>query len=188
VPVRVIGVGVVALLAVAVAAGFLIRHWSRPAPGDQAGTAKASMARVAPGSVRASASSSIPHDPRYAVSKTLDGDPATAWNSNGARIPSNVGVRLTYTFDRPVRLARITVINGYAHTPTDYRNNQRVKRCTVLTDAGSRDWSLADTAAPQRLDADLGPTGAVTLVVKEVYPGTVYPDLAVSEVSFDERR
>jgi hypothetical protein len=140
--------------------------------------------------VRVTASSTIPaaEDPRFVVARIADGDPATAWQSDGKRLTSNVGVRLTFRFDRPVRLARISVVNGYARTPQDFRNNERVARWQVRRDTGSTGWTLEDTAQPQSLDLDAAATTTVTFVVERVHPSTRWPDLAVSEVTFYERR
>lgn len=138
--------------------------------------------------VTASASSTVPGSPAYVVANTLDGDPATGWHSDGKRLPSNVGVRLRYAFDPPVRLGRITMVNGFARSPPDYRNNERVARMRVETGAASITWELPDTAEPQALPLDGASTAVVTLVVEAVYPGTRYQDLVISEVAFDELR
>jgi hypothetical protein len=176
-------IGLLAVVGVGLSVFLIARE---PGPGANGTPANAPI-RVDPNRVRATASSSVLNDPTYDVTKTLDGDGATAWNSDGARLPSNVGVRLSYRFVNPVRLTRITVVNGYARTPTDYHNNQRVARFTVLTATATQSWALRDTADPQSLDQDFGSVAAVTFVVEAVYPGTKFKDLAVTEVGFYER-
>jgi hypothetical protein len=169
----------------AVAVALLVNRGSDGAP--PAGQVTAAPVRVPPADVTVSASSTLKDPPRFAVTNTLDGDLKTAWQSDGLRLGSNVGVRLTFRFAREVRLARITLINGYARSATDYGNNQRVARLAVNTDSGASTWQVRDTSDPQTLDLAAVPTRAVTFVVEAVYTGTRYKDLAITDVSFDER-
>jgi hypothetical protein len=145
-------------------------------------------------SVTAAASSTQTADggSTYTAANTLDGDPATAWNSNGRRDGAGPGIRLTYTFTHPVALRGITVRNGYqkvrrraGHAPVDlYPANARVHRVRVRTDAGSWLWDLADTRSPQTFTGASGRTSRVRLEIVSVYPSRDYPDVAISEVGF----
>ncbi|HYN93644.1 MAG TPA: hypothetical protein VES42_07325, partial [Pilimelia sp.] len=173
-----------ALLAVAFVA-------SRFRPGGPLGTASPSAGAppaatpvpVLP--VSATASSTNPELARYRVGSTLDGDRATAWNSHGDKLRSNIGVRLTYRFAGPVKLARVTIINGYARTPALYRGNHRVARLSVRTDGGAATpWQLADTTDPQTLTLPGAPTTSITLVVEEIHQGNKYKDVAITEITF----
>lgn len=157
-----------------------------PRPGASA-AGDPGLVRVDRKDIRASASSTIPNDPRFSVANTLDGDRGTAWQSDGKRLQSNVGVSLTYRFGRDIQLARITVINGYNRTPQDYANNERVRRLQVRSGSWSKSWELKDTADPQSLDIDPGAVAALTLQVEAVYPGARFKDLALSEVAFEVR-
>jgi hypothetical protein len=145
------------------------------------------LVQVDPASVTASASSSIPA-PRFAPGNTLDGDRTTAWHSDGRKVPNTIGITLSFRFNRPVRLARIAIVSGFARSTTDYTNNQRMARASVQTDAGTKSWKLADTWEVQSLDLDPAPVTSVTFVVEEVYLGTRYKDVTVSEVVFSELR
>jgi hypothetical protein len=128
----------------------------------------------------------------YVAANTLDGDPTTAWNSNGARDGTGPGISLTYTFRRPVDLLDITVRNGYqrirqraGRSPVDlYSMNARVRRLRVVTDTGAWTWDLADTRAPQTFAGAAGRTGSVRFEILAVYPSKTYPDVAISEVGF----
>jgi hypothetical protein len=155
--------------------------------------ATAATVKVDPASVHASASSTQDPEGRvdYVAANTLDGDPATAWNSDGRRDGPGPGITLTYRFAAPVDLRGITLLNGYQKTRPDadlWRLNERVKKVRVITDAGSWTWTLADTRAPQTLRRDLGRTRSVRLEVVSVYRSEQYLDLAVSEVSFTAAR
>jgi hypothetical protein len=179
----------VALLTAAGAYAVVARPWERlggganpPAPPPAAATVA-----VDPSRVKATASSTNPEEPRYKVASTLDGNRSTAWNSHGETEP-NEGVRLTYTFDKPVKLVRITVVNGYARNATLFRGNERVKKLTVTTDAGATPWTLKDTADAQTLTLDGAATKAVTFTIDSVYKGNKYKDVCITEVGFYETR
>lgn len=149
---------------------------------------------VEPSSVAATATSVQQADggTTYVAANTLDGDPTTAWNSNGARDGKGPGISLTYTFARPVDLQDITVRNGYQRIrqragkpPVDlYAVNARVRRLRVVTDAGAWIWDLADTRTPQTFTGGAGRTGSVRLEILAVYPSRTYSDVAISEVGF----
>jgi hypothetical protein len=147
------------------------------------GAAPAGLVQADPQSIRASASSTNP-DAGFAVANTLDGDARTTWQSDGGRLRSNVGVRLTYQFESPVQLARITLVNGDGRTPEDYANNQRVKRLRLTSGSWSARWNLDDTAEAQSLDIDAGAIDSLTLEVENTYEGNRFKDLAVTEISF----
>lgn len=176
-------VGAVALIAVAV---FLAGRGpdldGDPPPGG-GGAAPPGLVRVDPRSVRASASSTNP-DQGFAVANTLDGDAGTTWQSDGGRLRSNVGVRLTYQFTNPVQLTRITLVNGDGRSPADYANNQRVKRLRLTSGSWSARWNLDDRAEPQTLAVEAGSVSSLTLEVESTYPGARFKDLAVTEVAF----
>lgn len=128
----------------------------------------------------------------YVAANTLDGDPTTAWNSNGARDGKGPGISLTYTFTRPVDLRDISLRNGYqrirqraGRSPVDlYSVNARVRRLRVVTDAGAWIWDLVDTRTPQTFAGAAGRTGSVRLEILAVYPSRTYPDVAISEIGF----
>jgi hypothetical protein len=156
-------------------------------PTGAAPPSAAPLVRVDSAAVRVRASSTNPNETRYRAASMLDGDRTTAWNSGGDKLDSNVGVRLTFTFDRPVRLARINLINGYVRTKVLFDGNERVARFTVGTGSGEVAWDLKDSDQPQSLDLDGQPTDTVTLTVDGVYPGNKYKDVCVTEIVFFER-
>lgn len=178
-PVWVMGVTAAAVVAAVVVAAVLVKQFAGPSTG---------LTAVERGVIEARASSTIRNEPGLVAAKTLDGDPHTAWNSDGRRLGTNQGVRLTYKFSREVRLARITVTNGTERSSTEPHRNQWIKTCTVTAGGRSWDWAMPETADPQSKTADFGPTREVVVTVTAVYPGAKYKDLSVAEVTFDERR
>jgi uncharacterized protein (DUF2342 family) len=80
------------------------------------------------------------------------------------------------------------VVNGDGRTARTFRENERVARMSLRFDSGAVAWKLADSTTPQSLDVDPVTTSSVTLVVDAVTKGERWVDLAVSDVSFAERR
>ena len=175
-------------------AGWGLTTALRPAQPVPARAAAPGVHSVDPATVTASASSTQhPDGPiSYAVANTLDGDPTTAWNSDGARDGKGPGITLTYRFAEPVDLAAISVLNGYQKVRPRpgklrldlYPLNERVHRLRVVTDSGSWNWDLADSRARQVFTPAHGSTRTVRLEVTSTYPSSAYPDVALSEVSF----
>jgi hypothetical protein len=188
------GAGAALLLLLLAAAGWGLTSALRPSPLAPGPAPSARVRTIDPATVTASASSTQHPDGQisYAVANTLDGDPATAWNSDGARDGKGPGITLTYRFARPVDLAGISLLNGYqkvrsrpGRPPLDlYPVNERVHRLRVITDAGAWIWDLADVRTRQAFGAAHGSTRTVRLEVESIYPSSAYPDLALSEVSF----
>lgn len=123
----------------------------------------------------------------YGIANTLDGRDYTAWNSDGKKVGTGVGVTLRYDFGRRVDLRAVTLRNGYvrsAHSATSYADNERLRGITLRTDAGTFQGELLDTPDPQTLRQAFGKTTTVTITVRSVYPGHRYTDLALTDISF----
>jgi ribosomal protein L37E len=176
-------------IAVLVLGTYLLVHRpnNAPPPSPASAAPVARLVRIDSGTVRVRASSTNPNEPRYRVASIQDGSRATAWNSHGENQDSNVGVTVTFTFDRPVKLARITMINGYVRRKDLFQGNERVAKLTVQADAAEAAWDVRDSDQPQSLDLDPKPTNKVTLVIDAVYPGNRYRDVCITEVVFYER-
>jgi hypothetical protein len=163
----------------------------RPSPAPTPVTRTVPVDRA---SITVTASSTLAQDGTvtYTAANTLDGNPTTAWNSDGRRDGKGPGIRLSYAFAQPIDLREITVRNGYqkvlrrpGKAPQDlYPLNERVHRLRVVTDAGRWTWNLADTRTPQTFTDVVGRTRSVRLEIVTVYPSKSYPDVALSEVSF----
>lgn len=193
----VLPVVLVALLAVVVVWFVVQRPWA-PAPGSPTPPGQVTSAPPSPAgtpttlgkidskTIKVTATSVLPPDPdSYAPDRTLDGDPRTAWNSDGKTLGANGRPTLTYTFAQPVRVGRIDVTNGFQKDDRVYQLNCRVKTLVVTVGAVSHTFTLTDSKAPQQLIFDFG-TAETTVTVKvgDVYPGTKYRDIAISEVVF----
>jgi len=126
----------------------------------------------------------------YGAANTLDGDPSTAWNSDGDRVGPGPGQAITFTFAEPVDLAFLRVANGYQLSDAVFRFNARVAEADITTDAGTARVALADERGLQRVDGDFGLTTSLRLEVVSVHPGEAvggtgpFDDVALSEVEF----
>jgi hypothetical protein len=113
------GVAAVALVAT-------LRSDGGQPPPATATTARAATTPVPvdPRSITARASSQLPSTQglTYSIRNTLDGDTRTAWNNYSAVRGSGVGVgeTLMYRFARPLHLAGVELMNGYAKTAELY--------------------------------------------------------------------
>ncbi len=123
----------------------------------------------------------------YDIANTHDGRDDTAWNSDGKKVGTGIGITLRYDFGRRVALRAVTLRNGYvrsAHSATPYTDNERLRGITLHTDAGTFQWELRDTPDPQTLRQAFGMTTTVTITVRSVYPGRRYTDLALTDIAF----
>ena len=160
-----------------------------PVTGDQVGASESSALVTIPrNTIRAKASSTLqPAKRAYRIANTLDENPRTAWNNDGEKDGTGKGVKLTYRFDQPWHLARITLSNGYLESSREkdvWHKNGRLHRIRLTTETTSQDYELADTKTPQTLDADLGTTRSVTITILSTHPGTKFKDVALTEIAF----
>jgi hypothetical protein len=197
-PVMMGAVGIVAIgLVTAILMQFLDGDSSQPTATDTGNANQTTATETTVESSKITAKASSTQEPEkngvtYSVDNTLDGDPSTAWNSNGRKDGPGEGMSLTYTFDEPVDLTRIALRNGYQKIRTRangqslnlYQLNKRVRKIQVVTDKGSWTWDVADQQASQELAQDFGTAAWVRLEVLETYQSARYKDLAVSEVTF----
>ena len=122
------------------------------------------------------------------MTNTLDGNPTTAWHSDGDVVGAFARVTVTYTFSSPIRLRAIDVHNGYQRSTASFYRNSRVRRLLITTDATKRRFDLRDRRGKQRISFDFGQTKRVVLTVEAVYRDTPtktkYKDCAISDVAF----
>jgi hypothetical protein len=181
--------GAAVVLAAVLLVLYLLRDTSEVEPvADESPEAEdATPVRVDPTSVTASASSELEpvldRDLTYFASNTLDGDPETAWNHDGSR-GTGAGERLTFDFSEPVEVVGLVIVNGYAKSAEVFEQNGRVRDALLISDSATVEVTLEDHAEGQEFTVDLGTTSSVTIEVVAIYPGTTFPDLAVTAVEF----
>ena len=120
----------------------------------------------------------------FEAMKALDGDASTAWRTVG----DGVGETITVAFGRPVRLAGIGVIAGYASTDNAswvdrFGQNGRVASARFTLDDGrATDVTFLDSPQLQTFELT-GDTTALQMTILSSTPGSS-PYTAVSEVEF----
>jgi hypothetical protein len=120
---------------------------------------------------------------RYDAALTKDGDTRTAWSEG---VPgAGVGESLDVSFQSPVTLTGVELINGYAKSRRLYRRNGRVSQVRVVTDQGSRRSALQDDRLDfQPVEHRTGKTEFARIVIDGVFGGERYEDTLISEVRF----
>ena len=129
---------------------------------------------------------------RYDAARLDDGHPTTAWVA-----ADGVGEWFEFEF-KPgegqslhgrIGVNEVYILNGYAKSPSHWREHSRVKDLDLLIDGALRAHiALADDSKPQLVslpDIPLHPNLKLRFVVRSVYPGVRYQELAVSEVRLD---
>ena len=120
---------------------------------------------------------------RYDAAFAKDGDTRTAWSEGVAG--AGVGESLEFSFDSPVFLSSVELVNGYAKSRRLYRRNGRISQVRVVTDRGSRLSALRDGQTDfQSAELRTGMTDFVRIVIDGVFGGERYEDTLISEVRF----
>jgi len=122
----------------------------------------------------------------YHVKEIKDNDPKTAWVEGKA--DDGIGEWVEFTYDPPVILERISVINGYMRSETLYYANNRVKKIRISFDDGTHfDQVLKDGELKPQIITLPEPkqAGKVRLTILETYKGSKYNDTCISEIIFD---
>lgn len=123
----------------------------------------------------------------YGAENVLDGDPATTWRVGG----DGTGESLEFTFDEPVVITSVGMINGYAKvdrrsdgTPVDWYAQNRVvlEARWTFSDGSVVDQDLTRTAQMQRLEIPARETTSVTLRIVDVSEPGGRDNTPISEV------
>lgn len=113
-----------------------------------------------------------------------------------------IGEALIYTFDaRAPRITKISVANGYVKTEGAWQANSRVKTLLLsINDAPYARLALEDSRSIQHFTVEPlghyaaladgtipedGPNWTMRFTIEEVYKGTKYDDVVLSEIFFD---
>jgi hypothetical protein len=132
---------------------------------------------------RVQTSSVLTPEPAYRAAYLFDGRTHFAWVEGDKG--DGVGQWLEVEFKEAQDISRLDLWNGYQRSDDHFEKNGRIKRLRVTLDGASEELEVADDSGMQRLA--LGkPVKAKTvkLEVLEVYPGSKYKDLVVSELRF----
>jgi hypothetical protein len=134
------------------------------------------------------ASSALPSDRlgSYQAWSAVDGRAESPW-CEGVDGPGT-GQWLELLVESPLEATRIRLANGYSYDDELYTRNSRVKRATFIFSSGERlEWLFDDTSGWQEVPLARAPgpnmtISGVTILIEEVYPGSVYDDTCIGEV------
>jgi hypothetical protein len=120
----------------------------------------------------------------YGLTNLFDGDRNTAW-VEGA--PGNgEGQQISVSFDAPVTINEIVLINGYAKSSKSFNDNARIQNLSIQSSTNiSGDIALLDQSQDQSYTIKgLENVEWITFGIGSVYPGAKWQDTAISEIRF----
>lgn len=132
--------------------------------------------------VAVQASSVLAPADAYHPGYLFDGRPDFGW-VEGAKGPG-VGESMTLTFPAPVTLTALEVWNGYQRSDDHFKKNARAKKLELTVDgAPPIELTLRDAQGSQKLALPkAATTSSLKLTIKDVYRGSKYEDLVLSEL------
>ena len=154
------------------------------AAGGGHGTEAQGASSVSAGTVtQVTASSTLVQSPySYAPENITDGDCSTAWVEGAGG--NGIGENVTLTYDGTYLMQGFRIRNGYQKKSDLYTKNARPKTIELIfSDGSAQEFGLADSGLTEqeiRLSAPVN-SSSVTLVIRDVYPGTKYEDTAITE-------
>jgi hypothetical protein len=124
----------------------------------------------------------------YEATNMADGDPTTAWNSDGDRNPDGVGELIDLFLQEPAWVQRIVLRNGDHGDRDAFAANARLKRVQVTLDGGTTVVvNFLDEATQEQAVEFSQPelTTSMRIEVLETFAGDTQPDLAISSLELE---
>ena len=99
---------------------------------------------------------------------------------------SGIGEKLTFSFDRAVRIEKIKLWNGYQRSDKHFSSNERAQEISFgKTETEGASYTLPDEKTGTEIVLASALEGKTfTMAVLSVYPGKAYQDLVLSELRF----
>ena len=118
----------------------------------------------------------------YGMGNLFDSDFSTAWVEGVAG--NGEGQQISISFDTPVTIREIVVMNGYAKSSKSFNDNARVAKLRVRSSTNvSGDISLNDSSKEQQYNVTgLDNIEWITLSIGTVFPGAKWEDTALTEL------
>ena len=120
---------------------------------------------------------------KHTADRVIDGSLETAWVEG---VPGyGVGQSITLVFDGEYQISGLNIWAGYHKSEELFYKNARPQQIRVIFTGGEEvTYSLQDVMRKQTLYFDAPVvTDAVTILIDSVYPGTVYEDTVISEIT-----
>lgn len=130
------------------------------------------------------ASSTLQPEISYGIRNLFDSRKEFVW-VEGAK-SSGQNEFLAFSFQDEQEITGLKIMNGFQRSEKHFTANGRVKSLTVSNEKKeSGDVSVKDNQNEQTLQLATPVKGKeITLTIKDVYPGTTYKDLVISELEF----
>ncbi|MGI4870730.1 MAG: NADase-type glycan-binding domain-containing protein [Janthinobacterium lividum] len=132
--------------------------------------------------IAASSTKADPGENRYAATKLLDKNPATAWISEAGTTHT---LQLALTIPADQQLVGLRISNGYGKNEGVYTSFSRARTCRVRLDSDPEArWTLPDTHSqdlfiPLEVADDATPA-VLFFYIDNLYPGENHPEVALS--------
>lgn len=141
--------------------------------------------RRVPGKVLAT--STLKPESAYSAANLFDGRKEFVWAEGVAS--SGEGETLAFEFSQPVNITAIQIWNGYQRSASHYSSNARVRNFDFGERGGAaKTYTLADRSAKggsQRIELSPAVRGQnFELKIRDIFKGSKYKDLAISEIVF----
>ena len=126
--------------------------------------------------------------PRHPPEHVNDKDGSTAWNDKAGG--SGEGSWLEIVFKEAVSIHHVTISNGYQKvsktTGKDlFFQNSRLKKVVILADGRELEqYDIKEDTRTVEIVMPTNTTQKIRIVAKEVWPGTKWKDLCISEIAF----
>jgi len=102
--------------------------------------------------------------------------------------PNNAGVgeSLEFTFNEPVNITKLKIWNGFQRSKSHFESNARVKKFSFgIKGQTLTAYDIKDKQIPQEIELSIPLTGNNFIFkIEEVYEGSKYKDLVISEMRF----
>lgn len=129
------------------------------------------------------ASSTLEPIQAYSATHLFDSHQDISWAEGDAN--SGVGTKITFKFNSEQTISAIQIWNGYQRSEEHFKANARIKKFSFGTTGTMQEYSLEDNTTPQKNQLQTALSGnEFVLEIKEVYEGSKYKDLVVSEMRF----
>jgi hypothetical protein len=131
------------------------------------------------------ASSVLEPQVAYQAAHLFDSRPDFAWSTNGKKT-NGKGETLTVKFKTPVNIAGLMIWNGYQRSESHYRANGRVSKLSISGNGVANTVAVSDEEGMQKLSLEkpLLKTHSVVIKIDDIYRGSKYPDVLISEIRF----
>ncbi|WPP49347.1 NADase-type glycan-binding domain-containing protein [Catalinimonas niigatensis] len=127
----------------------------------------------------------------YVASNMHDFDLQTAWVEGKKDEGKGEFITFEFNLQSRLKLTTLVIFNGYSKSLKHWQENGRVKQMDMyLNDSLMYTLHLQDTYRGQvfqieDIDGDDGEKQIIRLKIKEIYEGSRYQDIAISEINFD---